>query len=89
MTQFIEPKAKEEPKPRRFVACLRRPDGSFEQVSDYAENFALAEDIIGFLYVRGQKNPRDPFKLQGATIERIVFDDYAETMPPYEPLDYD
>lgn len=74
---------------RRFVAVMRRPDGTYEQVSDYAESLAEAEETVLFLYSRAQKNPRDPWKLTGATVERITFDDYAHEMPAHDYVDWD
>jgi hypothetical protein len=73
----------------RFVAVLRHPDGTYHQVSDYARSFQGAEAVIDRLYVRAEKNPRDPWHHKGASIERITFDRYAHEMPEHDYVDQD
>lgn len=65
---------------RRFVAVLRRTDGTLTEVSDYAASFAIAETLVRRLYVLGGKNEADPFRLKGASVERIEFDEYADVL---------
>lgn len=62
---------------RRFVAVLRKTDGSFSIVSAYATGFGDAELEVSRRYLHRRE-------FIGATLESVAWCDYMDVLPGWQ-----